>query len=226
MTDLKRDMARIQKLVGDAFTHTGGLVALADGGQMQADRLQKVLEETAGTFESSTLELRKLCEEYSPGVGGFQRKPAAPVLETVGCVERFGYDWLHIQLNTLLPHCRYQTPTWLTDTLRRLLDDYESGGNGLPFFRKALLVIDEYSNIGGRRIFDQDNKGWKAISNAIKGRLIPDDDQYTLAVALLSAQSAETACHITLLEQADAGDFFSLRSSDYAVGDFYSGHWR
>ena len=32
MTDFKKDMARIQTLVGDAFSATGGLVALSDGG--------------------------------------------------------------------------------------------------------------------------------------------------------------------------------------------------
>ena len=77
------------------------------------------------------------------------------------------------------PHCRYQTPLWLTDTIRRLLDGFEAGGNTVPYFReRAMLVIDEHSEIAGRRVFDQDNKGWKAVCNALKGRAIPDDDQY------------------------------------------------
>ena len=225
MTDLKHDMTRIQELVGNAFTHTGSLVALADGGQMSPDNLQRTLEETANVFELSSLELRKLCEKYSPGIGSLRRKALCPSTEVVGHVERFGYDWLHIQLNTLLPHCRYQTPTWLINTLQLLLDNYEEGGNALPFFRKALLVIEEYCNVDGRHVFDQDNKGWKGISNAIKGRLIPDDDQYTLAVALLSSKSETNICHITLLDQSDAGDFFSLRSGEYTSGDFYGSHW-
>lgn len=70
------------------------------------------------------------------------------------------------------------------------------------------------------------NKGWKAVSNAIKGRLIPDDDQHTLAVTLLSTRTeGEERCHITLLPIEDAHDFFSAHSSDYASGDFYSGQW-
>ena len=52
--------------------------------------------------------------------------------------------------------------------------------------RQALLIIDEHCEIDARRVYDQDNKGWKAIANAIKGRLIPDDDQYSLGVCLLS----------------------------------------
>ncbi len=55
-----------------------------------------------------------------------------------------------------------------------------------------MLIIDEHTAMEGRHIFDQDNKGWKAVSNAIKGRLIPDDDQHTLAVALLFYGSAKS----------------------------------
>ena len=89
-----------------------------------------------------------------------------------------------------------------------------------------MLIIDEHTAMEGRHIFDQDNKGWKAVSNAIKGRLIPDDDQHTLAVALLStAVQSQECCHITVLPLSDAHDFFSAHSSDYAPGNFYFGGW-
>ena len=65
----------------------------------------------------------------------------------------------------------------------------------------------------------------KAVSNAIKGRLIPDDDQHTLAVALLSGRSELDVCHITLLDLSDAADFFAFHSGDYGVEHFYSGGW-
>ena len=41
MNDMKRDLIRIQELVGMAFSETGSLVALADGGQMSPNKLQK-----------------------------------------------------------------------------------------------------------------------------------------------------------------------------------------
>ena len=128
-----------------------------------------------------------------------------------------------------MPHCRYQTPLWLTDTIRRLLDGFEAGGNTVPYFReRAMLVIDEHSEIAGRRVFDQDNKGWKAVCNALKGRAIPDDDQYTLAVSLLATPSTENVCHITLMDLHDASDFFALHSGEYAFGSIYNaaGHIR
>ena len=222
MTDFKKDMAKIQTLVGDAFSATGGLVALSDGGSMSAPRLQQTLEKTAAEFEKAVLELRVLCEKHSPGEGGYGKRPAAPFRAVAGHVEKLGYSWLHIRLNTLLPHCRYQNPNWVSDTIRRLLDDFEARGNPLPFCReRAMLVIDEHSDIAGRHVFDQDNKGWKAVCNALKGRVIPDDDQYTLAVSLLSTPSPENVCHITLMDLRDASDFFALHSGDYAFSGIY-----
>lgn len=223
MNGLKQDMVRIQELIGTAFTQTGCLVALSDGGMMSPEKLQQTLEQTMEHFERSALELRRLCEQYSPGVGGYGNRARAPAMEIAGHVEILCGDWLHICLNTLLPHCRFQSPNWLTDTIRRLLDHYEAQGKPLPRYKRALLVIDEHSSIGGRHVFDQDNKGWKAVSNALKGWVIEDDDQYTLNLALVSKMSKETACHITLLEQRDAADFFSLRSGDHGFGCLYDG---
>ena len=220
MNTLKEDSARIQERITDAYNQIRTLAA-----QTEPERIQRTLERTSSQMECAALAVRKLCERHSPGVGGYGSRPVLPRMETAGFVEQFGYGWLHIQLNTLLPHCRYQTSDWLCDTIRRLLDEYESGGGKLPFFKEAMLVIDEHCGIKGRHIFDQDNKGWKVVSNAIKGRLIPDDDQHTLSLALLSSRSEIDVCHITLLDMADVADFFAYRSGDYAVADFYGSSW-
>lgn len=217
MSSFREDIARIQQLVGNAFTSTGALVALSDGGQLQPAKLRRTLEHTMCSFESATVELRRLCEQYMPPASGIGQKPVLPLRETIGSVELIEYQWLHITLNTLLPSAAYQVPVWLSDTLRRLLDDYESGGRTLPYYHHALMVIDERSDVSGRRVYDQDNKGYKTISNALKGRVFPDDDQYTLGVALLSSRSSENVCHITILDRADAGDFFSLRVGDRSI---------
>ena len=221
----RQDAAKLQRLTNNAFCQTGVLAALADSGQADPDKLQKALEQTAAQFESAALEVRRLCERYSTGAGGYGSRPVLPPMEIAGSVEMLGYSWVHITLNTLLPHCRFQPPEWLSDTIRRLLDEYEAQGCKLPFFNRALLVIDEHTGTRGRHIFDQDNKGYKAVSNAIKGRLIPDDDQHTLGLALLSAESELDACHITLLDLSDAADFFAFHSGDYEVKHFYSGGW-
>ena len=191
MSVLKADMTHLQSLIGDAFSKTGALVALADAGNPDPDKIQRTLETISDQFERATLELRRLCERSSPGTGGYMRRPRLASLQIAGSVEMLEYAWLHIQINTLLPHCRYQTPAWLTDTIRRLLDGYAASGRQLPFYKnRAALVIEEYSDIDNRKIFDQDNKGWKAVSNALKGRLFPDDDQYDLGLVLLSRRSS------------------------------------
>ena len=53
MNDLKRDMMRIQELIGNAFRQTGSLVALTDGGQMNPNKLQKTLEQPLWNCENS-----------------------------------------------------------------------------------------------------------------------------------------------------------------------------
>lgn len=220
MNEFKKDIAGMMSQVTDAYHQLSVLAA-----QTEPEELQRALERTASQTERAALGVRKLCEKHSPGVGGYGNKPVLPQMETAGFVETLGYGWLHIQLNTLLPHCRYQTSDWLSDTIRRLLDDYESGGSKLPYFKQAMLVIDEHCGVKGRHISDQDNKGYKVVSNAIKGRLIPDDDQHTLALSLLSTESELDVCHITLLDIVDAADFFAYHSGDYAVADFYGGSW-
>ena len=209
MIGLRSGASQMQKLIGDAFSKTGALVALADSGQENPEKVRRALEQTLEEFERATMTLRRLCESTQPPEAGPSRRPVLPRREVTGYVESLNYGWLHICVNTLLPSCRYLAPAWFSDTIIRLLDDYESGGSVLPYYKEALMVIDERSDIPQRRVYDQDNKGWKAVSNAIKGRLIPDDDQYTLGVALLSTCSSENVCHITLMDRADAADFFS-----------------
>ena len=98
MNEMKRDMIRIQELVGSAFGQTGALVALSDGGHMNPKKLQKTLEQTMEHFESAALELRRLCEQYSPGTGGFSKKSVLPAMDVTGSVEEFGYEEIPVPL--------------------------------------------------------------------------------------------------------------------------------
>ncbi len=131
-----------------------------------------------------------------------------------GKVEVDGNGWLHITLNTLLPNCKKAPNPWLRDTLIRLLYGYRQNGRSLPRYDRALLVIDEHCDIKSRRVLDQDNKAWKVIPNVLKGLVIGDDDQHSLGIALVSTWEAEPACHIYMMDIADAGTFFSMFSGD------------
>ena len=144
------------------------------------------------------------------------RKPVLPPLDVVGSISVNEFGWLLIELNTLLPHCRFSSHIWLTDTITRLLDQHERSQGKLPVLDRALLVIQEFCDLDSRNVFDQDNKGFNAVSNAIKGRL-EDDDQFTLSVCLLSQRfSGARSCHIYVLPLSGAGDFFSVRTNCYS----------
>ncbi|WP_409967708.1 hypothetical protein RFF05_14225 [Bengtsoniella intestinalis] len=222
MTDIKQDLQQIQTLLSDAFAITGSLVCLPSYGQSDPEQRSQLLSKIATHFEQATLQVRNLCERHTT-LMSVPGKPTLEPIQMAGLVELIEDQWLHIRLNGLLPHCRYKTPSYLTDTMRRLLDDYERQGGKLPYFEQAVLVLDEHSNIEGRHIYDQDNKGWKAVSNAIKGRLVLDDDQYHLGVVLLSKTSTESVCHITILRPQDLPDFFALREFNYTTQLLYRG---
>ena len=215
MSQQKDHIQRIQELTFEAYKTSGRIAALLDEDGGPSEALARQLERAAAQMEHGAVEMRALCAQYQPPLLPVGQKPKLNPLEIAGRIERNEFGWLHIQLNTLLPNCRFERPLWLTDTVTRLLDQLERKQGKLPMIEKALLVIDEHCNIASRQVYDQDNKGWKAVSNAIKGRLVADDDQYSLGVCLLSQSSPEQACHIYILPVSDAGDFFFIRSDHY-----------
>ena len=196
--DFRNDVLTMREYLFNAVKAADQLKAVSEGAPMSSASMQQTLEKASGQFEYAALELRKICERYCAGIGGYPKQSLIETAHPTGKVELVEGRWVQITLNTLLPHCRFHSPIWLSDTIRRLLTEYERGHGKLPFFPKAVLVIEEACSIGGRRIFDQDNKGWKAVSNAIKGKLIPDDDQFSLSIALRSVFSDENCCRILI----------------------------
>jgi hypothetical protein len=76
-------------------------------------------------------------------------KPPPPALSISGKASVNEYGWLRIALNTLLPHCRYTTPAYLTDTITRLLDEYETRGN--EYCLEAERLFELYQTCAGRK---------------------------------------------------------------------------
>lgn len=215
MSEQSDHIKRIQEITFDAYKSSGRVAVLMENSKEPSEALTGELVRMAAQMEQGVVELRVLCAIYQKSIRNVGRRPALEPLEIAGHAERNEFGWLHIQLNTLLPNCRFESPLWLTDTVKRLLDQLERRHGKLPMMEQALLVIDEHCDIDSRQVFDQDNKGWKAISNALKGRIVADDDQYSLGVCLLSDRSRERVCHIYVLPAQDAGDFFFMRSDHY-----------
>ena len=65
----------------------------------------------------------------------------------------------------------------------------------------------EHCNFECSEVFDHDNKGFKAVQNALKGRLFPDDDQFELSLGLFTVLDSEMSCHIYIMPESDASDF-------------------
>ena len=171
------------------------------------------IERLLKKVECAAVEIRTAAEETLPAYEETGKK--APYIPYTGRAEITEFGWIHLKLDGLLPSCRYQTSPLLVDTLNRLLNSLQEGGRKLPYFNKALLVIEEHCSLQNRTVYDQDNKGWKAIPNALKGAVVADDDQFSLEICLLSKQSEECCCHIYVMPREDASDFFALRSGNY-----------
>ncbi len=202
---IQNELLEIKSLLGQA-TAAAGIAAIGGGNVIpQIERLTAALER-AVVLSRNTLELQRPCVEFLQG-----GKPVLPHTAIGGTIRLLNGRWLHIRLDTLLPHCRFQVPVYLSDTITRLLDGFGQGGGKLPYYEKATLVIDEHCSRKTRTVFDQDNKGWKAVPNALKGRLFPDDDQFSLGIALLSTESEKAGCNIYVMPAEDAGEFFELR---------------
>ena len=54
------------------------------------------------------------------------------------------------------------------------------------------------------------------MSNALKGLVIDDDDQYHLSVHMMSSRSAENVCHISLVLPESAEEFFRFHQTGIA----------
>ena len=128
-----------------------------------------------------------------------------------GSVEVTAEGWLHIRLDALLPNCRYGTAAYISDAILELLDGMPESP---PYYDKAFLFIDEHGGLESRRVYDQDNKAWKAIPNALKGRVFEDDDQFTLSICLMAKEDKEVACHIYVTPPEDAFLFLYKRYGD------------
>lgn len=207
--DLQQELHTIHELLLSAQAKQAMIL---QEGCVDSSRLERVL----GDAEACVLKLRMLAEVIRPRECGEDYGTKKPMLfHLPGSIEVNEFGWLHIKLDTLLPNCKYKTPQYLQNSITRLLKRYTAGGNSLPQFERAMLIIEEHCSIENRQVYDQDNKGWKAIPNALKGVIFPDDDQFTLEIAMLARMDDSPSCHIYVMGQEDAGEYFFLRSGNY-----------
>jgi hypothetical protein len=212
---MKKELDNLRNSIHKAYKRTDGLRAAAnnDSGAGLSDEMHKLTAE----LETVALQARNLDEAIYTDGDILTKRPYNKnwSADVSGHVEVDSNGWLHIVLNTLLPHCKYQSSPYLKDTIIRLLSNYQLNGGTLPYYSVAMLVIDEHCNIENRQVYDHDNKGWKVISNALKGLVIKDDDQFSLGLTLISTWSDTPACYIHVMDIGDFDAYVSLYRSDY-----------
>lgn len=189
--------------------------ALAQGCR-SPEKLNTLLDAAMQKLEVTCISMRQLCEKVRPKLPNLRLGQAAYyVKEISGEVTLMDTGWLDIRLNALLPHCKTVGGTeYITDTITRLLNRFRDAGGEIPMFDKAFLAIVEYAPMEASGAFDHDNKGFKSVVNALKGRLFPDDNQFEMALGLFTVQDEDACCHIYAMPFESAGDFLYQMSDE------------
>ncbi|MBQ2707581.1 MAG: hypothetical protein IJF67_04895 [Clostridia bacterium] len=163
-------------------------------------------------------EIESLCVRSRVLLDGYNRAHVVSechsgdaLTKIAGSIEVTPEGWLHITLNTLLPNCRRRVSSYIGDTICRLMDGCT---DELPYFDRAFLAIVEYCNYEKHNALDNDNKGWKMIPNALKGRVIADDSQFILSVGLFAKLADDARCEIYVLPPEDGAEFMEMLASD------------
>ena len=175
-------------------------------------RFNTLIDSAMQQMEIACIEMRRIAETIRPQENDVQYSECSA--KTIyGSVTLMDSGWLHIKLNTLLPHYKVLGGTqYVFDSITRLLDKYISAGLELPFYNKAFLGIIEHCNVNVCEAFDSDNKGFKAVINTLKGRVFEDDNQFELSLGLFTVADDENCCHIYVLPVEESAKFMWLNT--------------
>lgn len=183
-------------------------------GYRSPDKANALLDMAMQQMENSCIAMRRICEQVRPMAP--PRKGKNYYTKSLfGEITLMDTGWVHIKLNTLLPHYKVLGGTqYVTDCITRLLDKLAQEGGQLPVFSRAYVAIVDHCEVSRCDVFDDDNKGFRAVLNALKGRLFPDDNQFELSLGLFTELDTEACCHIYILPEQDVTDFHSFRLAE------------
>lgn len=202
LTDLQNDMVSAMKSISKLL--------MSDS--KSSNTIARQMDDYLCELENLCVKSRMAVEKYRPLCKPLKVNAANETVENVcGNAEVTGEGWVHITLNTLLPNCRHRVSGYIGDTIARLIS---SCGYNLPYFEKAFLAIVEHCDFENHNALDNDNKGWKMIPNALKGRVIEDDTQFHLSIGLFTKLSEEAKCEIYVMPPEDVSDFAYYLFSD------------
>ncbi len=173
-----------------------------------------LLDAAMQQIELCCIDMRNLCEQGRPTIPPLKNKTDSHK-EIYGEISQMANGWLDIRLNALLPHCKMIGGTqYVYDTITRLIDRYQESGGKLPHFDKSFVAIVEHCPEDCSSVYDNDNKGFKAVINALKGRVFDDDNKFELSLGLFNVIDSEISCHIYVTPYDEAADFLYQMSVD------------
>lgn len=146
---------------------------------------------------------------------GKQGKPLRLVprsAEVTGSVKVTREGWTVIRLDTLLQNARRRTTGYLENSILELLRQWRGSGGVLPWYRHAFVVITAHTNRKSGNVYDPDNREWKAVTNALKGVLFEDDDQFTVSLILDTVPDGRGYTEITVLPYYEAAAYLAGQS--------------
>ena len=141
---------------------------------------------------------------------GRQGKPLRLVprsAEVTGAVKVTREGWTVIRLDTMLQNARRRTTGYIENSILELLKLWRGRGGVLPWYRHAFVVITEHTDGKGGNVYDPDNREWKAVTNALKGVLFEDDDQFTVSLILDTVPDGRGYTEITVLPYHEAAAY-------------------
>lgn len=209
-------MNELKKALGDLQNDTVKVMQSLSRLLMSESESQAVIEKKIDDYlceiENLCIKSRNVLDEFKT-IGAVDENylTTKTILDIAGNIEVTHNGWLHITLNTLLPSCKYRTSNYIGDTISRLVKYY---GQDLPYFENAFLAIVEYCSNENHNALDNDNKGWKMIPNALKGRVISDDNQFVLSIGLFAKMSDDIRCEIYVMPPEDGSIFMDLLATD------------
>ena len=188
---------------------------------LNEETVLKSLEKLTLNLEKTTVASRNSLEINRKIFTGIGRNIEPVSFPVGGKVVVYNEKWLAIKLHTLLPHFTIKATDYVTDTIIRLIVSYRNA-QPVPFYDKSFIIIDEHCNVRNRKVFDQDNKGWKQIPNAVKlCGIIPDDDQRHVNLCLMTTNDDKPYCCIYVIDSKDAAEFFQKHNEKSL--DFFDG---
>lgn len=131
--------------------------------------------------------------------------------EITGSVKVTNEGWTVIRLDTLLQNVRRRTTGYIENSILELLKQWRGSGGVLPWYRHAFVVITEHTDRKSGNVYDPDNREWKAVTNALKGVLIEDDDQFTVSLILDTVPDGKGFTEIAVLPYHETAAYLAGR---------------